>query len=378
MLRTRSGLPKGCVWNKDRENGKRRVHFRDRKTGFSTYLHGTPWSEDFMRQYAAALEGSKAKRTTIVGAKRTVAGTVSALIVGYYESPDFKDLKASTQRARRNILERFRADYGDLPVKGLTRTVLDQIMGAKEKTPMAANILLKVLRHLLDLAVGQNLIAINPAIGVRKYRNKSEGWHTWSEPEIAQFLARHPINTRAGLVMALMLHTGQRRSDAVRMGRQHMVQHRDDDGVMRWYISVRQEKTSTPLLIPMHPELLAAVELLPHKNLTFLLTEFGAAFTPAGFGNWFRERCNEAGLKQCSAHGLRKAAATRLANIGCTNEQIKAITGHRSDASLAPYVRAADQRRLAQQAMAKLTEVKVRTTEVQHPFYAVPKQENAK
>jgi len=46
----------------------------------------------------------------------------------------------------------------------------------------------------------------------------------------------------------------------------------------------------------------------------------------------------------------------------CTNEQIKAVTGHRSDASLAPYVRAADQRRLAQQAMAKLIEQ--RTSEV--------------
>jgi hypothetical protein len=83
----------------------------------------------------------------------------------------------------------------------------------------------------------------------------------------------------------------------------------------------------------MHPELLAAVE--PHKNLTFLLTEHGASFTSAGFGNWFRDRCDEAGLKHCSAHGLRKAAATRLANVGCSNEQIKAITGHRSDASLA-------------------------------------------
>jgi integrase len=375
MLRTKSGLPKGCVWNRDRENGKRRVHFRNRKTGFSVYLTGTPWSEDFMRQYAAALEGSKAKSVSIVGAKRTTAGSINALIVSYYASSSFKDLKASTQRARRNILERFRADYGDLPVKGLTRAVLDQIMGAKANTPMAANILMKVLRTLLDLAVGQGMIAANPAAGVKKYRSKTDGWHTWTEQEIAQFSARHPINTRPGLAMALMLYTGQRRGDAVRMGRQHMSQHRDDDGVMGWYIAVRQEKTSTPLLIPMHPELLAAVE--PHKNLTFLLTERGASFTSAGFGNWFRERCNEAGLKQCSAHGLRKAAATRLANIGCTNEQIKAITGHRSDASLAPYTRAADQRRLAQQAMAKLIEGEARTTEVQHPIHAVPKQEKA-
>jgi integrase len=154
-----------------------------------------------------------------------------------------------------------------------------------------------------------------------------------------------------------------------------MTQMRDDDGLMRWYIAVRQEKTSEPLLIPMHPDLLTAVQALP-QNLTFLLTGHGAPFASGGFGKWFRDRRDEAGLKHCSAHGLRKAAATRLANIGCSNEQIKAITGHRTDASLAPYVRRADQRRLAQQAMAKLIET--RTTKVQHPIHAVPKHEKAK
>jgi integrase len=318
MLRTKSGPPKGCVWNRDRENGKRRVHFRNRKTGFSVYLTGTPWSDDFMRQYASALEGVKARREGegIIRDKRTVAGTMSALIVSYYKSLSFKDLKASTQRARRNILERFRADYGDLPVKGLTRDVLDQIMGTKANTPMAANILLKVLRGLLDLAVGYGMIRANPAIGVKKYRSKSDGHHTWIEAEVATFEARHPIGSKARLAMLLMLYTGQRRGDVVRMGRQHMSQMRDDDGVMRWYIAVRQEKTDTPLLIPMHPELLAAVELLP-QNLTFLLTEHGAPFTSAGFGNWFRDRCDEAGLKHCSRmacarrrrRGLRTSAA---------------------------------------------------------------------
>jgi hypothetical protein len=109
-------------------------------------------------------------------------------------------------------------------------------------------------------------------------------------------------------------------------------------------IAVRQEKTDTSLLIPIHPHLAEALAAVPRSNLTFLVTERGAPFTSAGFGNWFRDQCNAAGLPQCSAHGLRKAAATRLANAGCSNEQIKAITGHRSDSALAPYTRAANQR----------------------------------
>ena len=55
-----------------------------------------------------------------------------------------------------------------------------------------------------------------------------------------------------------------------------------------------------------------------------------AADTAAGFGNWFRDRCNEAGLRHCSFHGLRKAAATRLIDAGCGVVEVAAITGHAS------------------------------------------------
>jgi integrase len=116
-------------------------------------------------------------------------------------------------------------------------------------------------------------------------------------------------------------------------------------------IAVRQQKTDTPLVIPMHPDLMQALTSIPKTNLTFLLTEKTAPFTPAGFGNWFRDQCDLAGLPQCSAHGLRKAAATRLANAGCSANQIMAITGHKSLSQVAPYVRDADQQRLARQAL---------------------------
>ena len=104
MLRTKSGLPKHCCWNTDREDGKRRVRFR--KGGFSTYLTGIPWSEDFMRQYAAALDGVK-QQTANIGMERTKPGTINALIVSYYTLV-FPTIELSTQKMRRSILERFR------------------------------------------------------------------------------------------------------------------------------------------------------------------------------------------------------------------------------------------------------------------------------
>jgi integrase len=93
------------------------------------------------------------------------------------------------------------------------------------------------------------------------------------------------------------------------------------------------------------------LESVPRTNLTFLVTERGAPFDPNGFGNWWRIQCDAAGLAHCTFHGLRKAAATRLANAGCTAEQIKAITGHKSLAEVARYTKAADQQRLARQAL---------------------------
>ncbi len=338
MLRTKSGLPKHCSWNFDR-HGQRRIRFR--KSGFSTYLTGIPWSEDFMRQYAAALEGMKAQASNI-GAERTKPGSLNALCVSYYRSPEFRGLKPSTQADRRAIIERFRNDHGDKPLRALGRVHIRDIIGAKAETPEAANNLLKVLRVLLGYAVDQEMIASNPAIGVKRYPSRGEGYHTWSEAEIEQFQAKHPSGTRAALALALLLYTAQRLGDMVGMGWQHV---KGDT------IAVRQEKTDAPLLIPVHPELTLALASVPRTNMQFLLTELGAPFTPGGFGKWFRKQCNLAGLPQCSAHGLRKAAATRLANAGCSTDMIKAMTGHRSLSEVARYTRAADQARLARQAM---------------------------
>jgi len=123
-------------------------------------------------------------------------------------------------------------------------------------------------------------------------------------------------------------------------------QHVKDDR-----ITVRQQKTGATLAIRIHPELARALAAAPKDNLTFLVTERGASFTAGGFGNWFRDRCNEAGLPQCSIHGLRKSACRRLAESGCSANQIAAISGHASLREIARYTAAASQVHLADQAL---------------------------
>ena len=338
MRRNKSGLPKYCGWNTD-HHGKRRVRFR--KDGFSIYIAGTPWSEDFMRNYATALEGVKTQQAEI-GSARTTPGSFNALAVAYYRSADFANLSPSTQAQRRNAIEKFRTEHGSKPIKGLSRAHIRAIIEARAAKPEAANHLLKVLRVMLGYAVDQEMIAANPAVGLKKYRSRTQGFHLWSEPEIGRFEAHYPSGSKARTALALMLYTAQRRGDIIRMGWQHV---KGDT------ITVTQQKTGITLAIPMHPTLVSALASVSRTNLTFLMTEKGAPFTNAGFGNWWRDRCNEAGLPQCTAHGLRKAATVRLVEAGCTDEQIMAITGIRSPSVLKIYKRGADQQRLARQAL---------------------------
>jgi integrase len=340
IRRTKSGLPtKYCGWNADR-HGTRRVRFR--KSGFTSYLTGIPWSETFMREYATALEGVKAQASEI-GAGRTIPGSISALVTSFYRAPEFRALKASTQVERPYVLERFRAEHGLKPVRLLKRKHIADIIGAKANTPGAANNLLKALRTLLAYAITIDMIEVNPAAGLKKFKLSDEGFRRWEDHEVEQFRARHPLGTKARLALELLVHTGQRRGDIVRMGWQHMVSADE--------IALRQEKTGAALVVALHPELLEALALVPKSNLTFLLTEYGAPFTPTGFGNWFRERCNEAGLSQCSAHGLRKTHLVRRANAGGTTDHLKASGGHKSLSEVAHYTRGVDQRRLARQAL---------------------------
>ena len=58
----------------------------------------------------------------------------------------------------------------------------------------------------------------DPTTGIKLPRLKSDGYHTWSEAETEQFENKHPIGSKARLVFGLMLYTGQRRGDVIRMG----------------------------------------------------------------------------------------------------------------------------------------------------------------
>ena len=186
--------------------------------------------------------------------------------------------------------------------------------------------------------------SLNPTRDVKPIKVKSDGFHSWSEAEIPQFEARHAIGSKARLAFSLLLYTGQRRGDVIAMAA----------NIFATATSMSGSKRPAPSSIFRSiPELDAIIATAP-ANMTFLVTEFGKPFTAAGFGNWFRDRCNEAGLRHCSAHGLRKAASRRLAEFGCTVHEVAAITGHASLREVQRYTKGADQKRLATSAVEKI------------------------
>jgi integrase len=296
-----------------------------------------------------------AARPISVGAKRTMPGTFSALIIAYYSSREFGSLAPASARARRNILERFREGrvnatgllIGDCRVAHLRASHVEAMLKERSGTPAAAKVFVKTLRYLMQFAIRQSYRSDDPTAGIGLPRFKSDGWVSWDEEQIAAFEAHHAIGSRARLAFALLLFTAQRRSDVLRMGRQHL---------RKGVLSVRQQKTGATLEIPVHPALQSILDATPSDNLTFMVTANGRPFVAGAFNDIFRRWCDEAGIpKRFKPHGLRKAACRRLAELGCSANQIMAISGHRSLSEAEKYVRAADQRRLARDAIDTLT-----------------------
>lgn len=343
-------LPKYVhAWVDTRHRGAKARHYF-RRPGFKRVpLPGMPWSAEFMMAYQAALGQEPNEPCHLPGTGHVKPGSIGALIVAWFAAPRFLTLAPSTQRVYRGILEPFAAGHGDKPLAALGRDHIESMLAKRVGTSAAANHWLRLVKMLMKFAVRQRLRADDPSAGINFLVRRTTGFHTWSEQEIARYEARHPIGSKARLALGLLLYTAQRRSDVVKMGRQHV---RGD------VVYVRQQKTGTPLAIPLHPELAAIIAATPRpsEQLTFLLTEFGQPFTSGGFGIWLRKRCNEAGLpKECAAHGLRKAACRRLAEAGCSANVIASISGHMTLREVERYTKAADQVRMARIGMAAIT-----------------------
>lgn len=285
----------------------------------------------FLAAYVAAQSGAEPVQR---GAAK--AGTIGALIISYKRSQDYKALKGSTQQVRGRILDKIATKGGKALVAGLKTKHIKADISAL--APHAANNRLKVWRTLLDQAIEDELIERNPARDVKKVAASTVGHHCWTDDEIAIYRAHHANGTKARLAFELLLWTGARRGDAVRLGRQHI-----SNGSLT-YVS---QKTSVEVCIPVLPEMQVEIGLMPRTQMLFLETSRGQPHSNKAFGAWFGEQCRAARLpSRCTAHGLRKARARIMAEAGKTAHQIAAWGGWKTLSEVAHYTEAVDRKRL--------------------------------
>jgi integrase len=321
-----------------RRNG-RKIRIRER--------WGTP---GFLDAYNSALDATErpnpSPKTPLKPAK---TGSLRWLIERYYSSAEFKQLDVRTQRVRRGVLDGLSELHGTKPYARMEPRHVRGLRDDKAEFPEAANARVKAIRQVFKWAVEIGHAEHNPAKEVPYLHSGSQGFHSWSIEEVGQYEERHPIGTRARLALALLLYTGQRRSDVVLFGRQHV-----KDGRLVFTQEKNKRRRPVRLEIPILPELQRIIDASPTGDLTFLVTAFGRPFTTNGFGNKMRDWCTQAGIPHCSSHGLRKAMASRLAELGASEHEIMAVTGHRTSKEVSRYTRAARQKVLADSAMQKL------------------------
>jgi integrase len=335
-------------------NGNVRIYFRKRP-GRKVRIREAPGTPAFMVRYTALLKSGVSSGEGGNAAHRARHGTFRWLIEQYLKSKAFEELDASTQSVRRRILEHCCDEkvtpardeqFRDFPVHRLTTKALRVLRDRKADLPEAANGRVKAIRAVFRWALEDEIIDLNPARDLTKIANKSDGFPTWTIEDVEAFEARHPVGSKARLALGLILYTGMRKSDIAQLGRQHV-----KDGWISKPQWKGRKRHPHRIEIPMLEPLAEVIAASPAGDLTYLVTEYGAPFSIAGLGNWFRDRCDEAGLTGRSAHGLRKAGATRAAEAGATAHQLMAMFGWKSLAEAELYTRKADRKRLAREAM---------------------------
>jgi integrase len=340
------------------------ARFRYRRKGYEGgYFKAPPGTEEFRQELKAFAAGKLDSVQQAI--ERTSPGTVGDLVTRYFAVPSRLGPTEDTQRKVRAIISKFREGRADRMVAEIRFDHVEAIVEkARAKRPSpdgkrtiggveAARKLRKELVRLFDYAVKIRMRPDNPARQADRVKvaagERSRGFHTWTEEEIAQYRDYHKLGTNARLAMELMLWTGQRRIDAIRLG---VTDLRDGR------IGLKQSKTGKDMRLPVAPQLLEAIVAMPrqHRDGPFVRGAHGKPLTNASFGNWFRKRCDEAGLPQCTAHGLRKAIMRRLAELHMGNQSLKSVSGHSGDDEVATYTRDVDQARMADQAITLLSQ----------------------
>lgn len=302
-------------------------------------------TDDFTAEYKAAIAGQPAQARKRAGAQ---SGSLAWLWDRYRETGPWTALKLSTRRQRENIMARALKSSGQEPCADIKASDILAGRDSRGATPSQAKGFLVVMRAMYAWAKVAGHVSQDPTLGIKNLpKPKTPGFPVWTEDDVDKFQNRWKVGTKERVWLDVLLYTGLRRGDAVRLGRQH-IRH----GVA----TLRTEKSqgTVTVTLPILPVLAITLAAGPCADLAFICGAAGKPLTKESFGNLFREACNKAGVLGKSAHGVRKVGATRAADNGATVTELEAIFGWAGGGMAALYTRAADRKRASLRAMSMM------------------------
>lgn len=231
--------------------------------------------------------------------------------------------------------------FGPSPIQAIKRKHVKAYRDGMAERRGAANQSVSVMQSIMAWAIDADLIEVNPANSIKKL--KGGEYKPWPDPLIVRFFKEAPKELVWAVAMGFF--TSQRKGDCLKAGWRDI----ENGG-----IHFTQEKTGNEVWVPILPEFDAILKTMPRRALKILTTKAGRPWTKSNFDRHFKKCLADMGISGYVFHGLRKNRTKILAEAGCSTEETKSWTGHDSDAAAAHYSKGANQKRLANAAMAKM------------------------
>lgn len=299
-------------------------------------------TDAFFAAYHAALAGAAPEP-----AQRERSGTLLWLVEKHKHSAYWTtELKQATRKQRLNILKHVLAGAAGIEIAKINRADIVAGRDRRMATPSQANNYLNTMRSIFQWAVAEGHMTSDPSAGIGDIaRPNTGGFKVWTEKDMETYIKRWPPGTREYLALMVVLCTGARRGDATSLGPANVSNRR---------VNFIAEKNNIEVNVPMAPELTDAIATCPVGKTTFIARLDGEPRVKESFGNWFGDRCRDAGLKGLNAHGLRKLTATKLTDAGATEAELDAALGWTPGSRMSRiYTRSRDNARLADRAFSR-------------------------
>jgi len=333
------------------------TRWRFRRKGKTKTIPGQPGEPEFEAAYLAAVTGTEVKKAEVVSLPGSaIPESFKAAWRKVKQTPEWLAFDKATIDKNTRMAEEFldlRVDpdypdlWGDMAVRDMKRRHMKNVLARFAATPHKAKHILVAVRKMIAVALDEEWIESDPTWKLN-YKPSYVGWRAWTDEEREKFEKRWPLGTTPRLAYALALWLGNRRSDIARL-RWDWIDYRKGN------VTLTTKKGDKLLVLPITPMLRDALDATERKGDTILVTAYGKPFSEKSLTGRMADWTHSADMpKGCTLHGLRKTLGKMLAETGATTRQLMETLGHDDIEHAELYSRAAEQQRLAKDAMTRL------------------------